>query len=62
MTLNARMKRGDDVREAELREWMKMVNTRTLELVLLLGDVDTPEWCTRAITVEVQRRREARGK
>jgi hypothetical protein len=39
----------------ELRDWMKLVNTRTLELIILSGN--GPEWYTRAMTEEIQRRR-----
>jgi hypothetical protein len=41
----------------ELRGWMKLVNTQTLELILTMGDATTPEWFTQEMTAEVQRRR-----
>lgn len=39
----------------DLREWMKLVNTQMLELMLTVAK--GPEWYTQEITAEVQRRR-----
>lgn len=41
--------------EAELQAWMKNVNTQMLELILTIS-ADKPDWYTRTMTAEVQRR------
>jgi hypothetical protein len=41
---------------------MAIVNTQMLELILLQGDAGKPEWYTRVMTAEVQRRRALRAK
>ena len=46
--------------EEQLRSWMKLVNTQMLELILLEGTPGKPEWFTRIMTEEVQRRRAER--
>lgn len=46
--------------EEELQSWMKIVNTQTLELIILQADAGRPEWFTQIMTAEVQRRRSAK--
>jgi hypothetical protein len=45
----------------QLRGWMRLVNTMTLELILLEGDANRPDWYTQEMTQEVQRRKERKG-
>lgn len=47
--------------EEEFRGWMVLVNTQMLELSLLQGDAEKPEWYMRVMTAEVQRRRALRA-
>lgn len=51
----------DTMTVEELRGWMNLVNTMTLELILLEGDAGKPKWFTDEMTAEVQRRRASRA-
>ena len=56
----SRRKTRPEMDEEQLRAWMKLVNTQTLEIILTLS-ADKPAWYRRLMTEEVQRRRADKG-
>lgn len=41
----------------QFRRWMSIVNIQMLQLILLQGDANKPEWFTAELTAEIQRRK-----